>query len=108
LAFGRWTSARWTPPPSSQLFQIVERIWYFDGTMAFPKERVFPDGRAELIVMLDEPHRDGDDERSRRFRQFVSTGFAHDHRSWSHRRDAAVFSASALSRRARAAYCAHQ
>ncbi len=61
--FGRWTAARWAPPPSSQLFDIVERIWYFDGTMAFPKERVFPDGRAELIVMLDEPHRDGDDAR---------------------------------------------
>jgi AraC-like DNA-binding protein len=28
--------------------------------MTHPKERVFPDGRAELIVMLDEPHRDGD------------------------------------------------
>ena len=62
-AFGRWTTAQWAPPPSSQLFGIVERIWYFDGTMTFPKERVFPDGRPELIVMLDEPHRDGDDER---------------------------------------------
>jgi AraC-like DNA-binding protein len=62
-AFGRWTSAHWAPPPSSQLFRVVERIWYFDGTMTFPKERVFPDGRPELVVMLDEPHRDGDDQR---------------------------------------------
>src|SRR5579863_6312133 len=62
-AFGRWTSAQWAPSPPSRLFHIVERIWYFDGTMTLPKERVFPDGRAELIVMLDEPHRDGDDER---------------------------------------------
>ena len=28
--------------------------------MTNPRERVFPDGCAELIVMLDEPHRDGD------------------------------------------------
>ncbi len=62
-ALGRWTVAQWAPLPTSQLFHVVECIWYFDGTMAFPKERVFPDGRAELIVMLDEPHRDGDDER---------------------------------------------
>jgi hypothetical protein len=59
-ALGRWTVARWTPPPSSQLAGLVERIWYFDGTLAHSKERVFPDARAEVIVMLDEPHRDGD------------------------------------------------
>jgi AraC-like DNA-binding protein len=57
---GRWTAARWMPPASSRLSALVERIWYFDGTLAHAKERVFPDGRAELIVMLDEPHRDGD------------------------------------------------
>src|SRR5579872_1463180 len=57
---GRWTSARWFPPNTSPLYGHVERIWYFDGYMTNAKERVFPDGRAELIVMLDEPHRDGD------------------------------------------------
>jgi AraC-like DNA-binding protein len=60
---GRWTVARWSPPRPSRLFGIVEQIWYFDGTMTHAKERVFPDGHAELIVMLDEPHRDGDTER---------------------------------------------
>jgi AraC-like DNA-binding protein len=62
-ALGRWTVARWTPPPSSRLFALVEQVWYFDGTLAHQNERVFPDGRAEIIVMLDEPHRDGDSAR---------------------------------------------
>jgi AraC-like DNA-binding protein len=57
---GRWTMARWTPPADSVLHEIVERIWYFDGQLTHAKERVFPDGTAELIVMLDERHRDGD------------------------------------------------
>ena len=57
---GRWTTARWTPPLTSPLYGGVGHIWYFDGHMTHAKERVFPDGRAELIVMLDEPHRDGD------------------------------------------------
>lgn len=57
---GRWTTARWSPPSTSPLFERVDCIWYFDGYMTHAKERVFPDGRAELIVMLDEPHRDGD------------------------------------------------
>ncbi len=61
-ALGRWMVARWTPPIASRLSSLVERIWYFDGTMVHAKERVFPDGRAEIIVMLDEPHRDGDAE----------------------------------------------
>jgi AraC-like DNA-binding protein len=57
---GRWVVAHWSPAGASPLSGIVERIWYFEGTMTYPRERVFPDGRAELIVMLDEPHRDGD------------------------------------------------
>jgi AraC-like DNA-binding protein len=59
-ALGRWTVARWLPAPGSPLSGLVERIWYFEGTLLHSRERVFPDGRAELIVMLDEPHRDGD------------------------------------------------
>lgn len=59
---GRWTVARWSPPQSSPLYGVVDHVWYFDGTLSQAKERVFPDGRAELIVMLDEPHRDGDSE----------------------------------------------
>ncbi|HZY96878.1 MAG TPA: helix-turn-helix domain-containing protein [Candidatus Cybelea sp.] len=59
-ALGRWTVAHWSPSASSRLSGAVERIWYFDGVIVYPKERVFPDGIAELIVMLDEPHRNGD------------------------------------------------
>jgi len=59
---GRWTAARWSPPAASPLLGMVERIWFFDGTMTHARERVFPDGLAELVVMLDEPHRDGDAE----------------------------------------------
>ncbi len=60
-SLGRWTVARWTPPADSRLRDAVERIWYFEGRLTHAKERVFPDGAAELIVMLDERHRDGDD-----------------------------------------------
>lgn len=57
---GRWTVAHWSPASPSPLAGIVHEIWYFDGAMTHRRERVFPDGCAELIVMLDEPHRDGD------------------------------------------------
>jgi AraC-like DNA-binding protein len=57
---GRWTVATWMPPESSRLSGLVDRIWYFDGYMTHAKERVFPNGCAEIVVMLDEPHRDGD------------------------------------------------
>lgn len=59
-ALGRWTFGRWLPPQPSKLSGLVERVWYFDGMMTHARERVFPDGLAELQVMLDEPHRDGD------------------------------------------------
>jgi AraC-like DNA-binding protein len=59
-ALGSWTVARWAPPPACALHGSVEQIWYFDGTLALARERVFPDGFAELIVQLDRPHRDGD------------------------------------------------
>jgi AraC-like DNA-binding protein len=48
------------PPEGSMLAHAVVRVWYFDGSLSHARERVFPDGAAELIVMLDEPHRDGD------------------------------------------------
>jgi len=57
---GRWTVAASVPPAGSRLSGFVERIWYFDGSMTHAKERVFPNACAELVVMLDEPHRDGD------------------------------------------------
>jgi AraC-like DNA-binding protein len=59
-ALGCWTVARWSPLPSSLLHGVVDQIWYFDGTLALARERVFPDGCAELIVQLDRPHCDGD------------------------------------------------
>jgi len=60
-SLGRWTVARWAPPADSPLRDAIERIWYFAGYLTHAKERVFPDGTAELIVMLDERHRDGND-----------------------------------------------
>ncbi|HEY2476948.1 MAG TPA: AraC family transcriptional regulator [Candidatus Cybelea sp.] len=60
-SLGRWIFAQWSPTAASPLFSLIARIWYFDGAMTQSKERVFPNGASELIVMLDEPHRDGDD-----------------------------------------------
>jgi len=58
---GRWTVATWMPPAAARLSGFVDRIWYFDGNLTHAKERVFPNGCAEIVVMLDEPHCDGDD-----------------------------------------------
>jgi AraC-like DNA-binding protein len=57
---GQWTVAHWQPVPSQPLWSIVERVWYFDGTLNVARERIFPDGAIEIVVQLDEPHRDGD------------------------------------------------
>jgi AraC-like DNA-binding protein len=57
---GQWTAAYWQPSPESPLHTIVDRIWYFDGTLAVARERVFPDGLVEIVVQIDEPHRNGD------------------------------------------------
>lgn len=46
---GRWLMADWRP---AHLAGLVELIWYFDGAIAFPRERVFPNGRVSLIVHL--------------------------------------------------------
>ena len=51
---GRWTHSEWRP---AHLAGIVERIGFFAGTLTFPRERVFPDGRIELNLQLGEPHR---------------------------------------------------
>ena len=56
-ALGRWTHSVWRPPPGSRLAAVVESITYFAGTLTFSRERVFPDGRVELVVQLDAPHR---------------------------------------------------
>lgn len=54
---GRWTLATWRPPSGAPLHGIVERVWDFAGRLALARERVLPDGRVELIVQLDTPHR---------------------------------------------------
>ncbi|HEY3675687.1 MAG TPA: helix-turn-helix domain-containing protein [Candidatus Tumulicola sp.] len=59
-ALGRWTAAHWQPSPTHALWATVDRLWYFDGTLTLARERVFPDGAIEIVVQLDEPHRDGD------------------------------------------------
>lgn len=51
---GSWLQALWSPP---SLAGIVDTIWYFDGVLAFPRERTFPDSRVELIVHLGAPYR---------------------------------------------------
>lgn len=51
---GCWTHSEWRP---ARLAGVVERISFFAGTLTFPRERVFPDGRIELNLQLGEPHR---------------------------------------------------
>ena len=48
-ALGRWLLARWRPP---RLAGVVDHLWYFEGTVLHPRERVFPDGRLEFNVQL--------------------------------------------------------
>ena len=57
-ALGRWTHTEWGPRPGDPLEWAVERIWDFDGMAAAPQERVFPNGRIELILQLDERYLD--------------------------------------------------
>lgn len=55
---GQWTHTVWTPGRGHLLAGAVERVWDFDGALVLPRERVFPNGMVQLIVQLDEPHRD--------------------------------------------------
>lgn len=52
---GRWVHGELRP---ETLRGLVDRIWYFDGRMAAPRERVFPDGTLEVIVQVDGRFRD--------------------------------------------------
>jgi AraC-like DNA-binding protein len=58
-AFATWTVAFWQPHSSDPLRKIVERIFYWDGLPDLPRERVFPNGRANLMLQLDDPYRPG-------------------------------------------------
>lgn len=51
---GCWTQTEWRP---AHLAGLVERVWHSEGTMIYPRERVFPSGTVELIVHLGEPYR---------------------------------------------------
>jgi AraC-like DNA-binding protein len=46
---GRWTQGVWQP---LDLCDVVDQIWYFEGHVAAGRERVFPSGRAELVLQL--------------------------------------------------------
>ncbi|MGH7469443.1 MAG: helix-turn-helix domain-containing protein [Longimicrobiales bacterium] len=59
-ALGRWQFARWCPP---QLAGVVDSLWYFEGALANTRERIFPDGRIELIVHLGPVYRQVDGTR---------------------------------------------
>jgi AraC-like DNA-binding protein len=55
---GRWTHTEWQPSPGDPLAWAVERAWDFEGMAAHPQERVFPNGRIELIIQLDDRYLD--------------------------------------------------
>lgn len=54
---GRWAYSEWQPLPGTPLSAFVERVWHFDGVTTHRRERVFPTGRVDLIVHLDERYR---------------------------------------------------
>src|SRR5262245_58442256 len=49
--FGCWMQSEWRP---AHLARLVERFWYSEGTLVSARERVFPNGHAELVVHLGE------------------------------------------------------
>lgn len=48
-ALGRWLIAHWEPPA---LADLIDGLWYFEGSLTHLRERHFPMGRAELVVQL--------------------------------------------------------
>jgi AraC-like DNA-binding protein len=52
---GRWQIATWAP---ADLAAVIDSMWYFDGRLDCPRERIFPQGRLELIVHLDDVYRE--------------------------------------------------
>lgn len=61
---GRWRLARWSP---ETLASPVSGMWYFEGELAYRRERHFPAGLVDLIVHLGPVYRWVDGERSERF-----------------------------------------
>jgi len=70
-ALGRWLLARWRPP---QLAGVVDHLWYFEGTVLHPRERVFPDGRLEFNVHLGPCYGEVRGDRVDRFSPTCITG----------------------------------
>ncbi|MFW6078161.1 MAG: helix-turn-helix domain-containing protein [Gemmatimonadota bacterium] len=68
---GRWVHAEVRP---RGLAGLVDSIWYFDGWLAHPRERVFPDGRIELNVHLAEPYGQVEDDRAEAFPAICLSG----------------------------------
>lgn len=70
-AFGRWLLARWEP---RHLTDLVDGIWYFEGTLTHLRERHFPTGRAEVIVHLGPVYSHVEDDRTSPFPLTCASG----------------------------------
>lgn len=70
-SLGRWRFARWSPPP---LASVVSTIWYFEGTLAYLRERHFPDGLIDLVVHLGPVYRQVEGDRSEPFNRTCVAG----------------------------------
>ncbi|MGH9380434.1 MAG: helix-turn-helix domain-containing protein [Thermoanaerobaculia bacterium] len=68
---GRWLFARWSPP---RLASVVSTIWYFEGTLAYLRERHFPDGLIDLVVHLGPVYRRVEGDRSEPFNRTCVAG----------------------------------
>jgi AraC-like DNA-binding protein len=53
-ALGSFRYAEWRP---AHLAALVDLFWYAEGSPTFPRKRLFPNGRIELLVNLGEPIR---------------------------------------------------
>ena len=51
---GRFSYAEWRP---AHLAPLVDLFWYAQGRSTFPRKRLFPNGRIELLVNLGDPIR---------------------------------------------------
>jgi AraC-like DNA-binding protein len=72
-SLGRWTQTEYRP---RHLDGLVESVAFFDGTIALPRERVFPNGTLELIIQFDEPHRQAEPMLLGRYPPVCATGLA--------------------------------
>src|SRR5690606_12575041 len=70
-ALGRWLLARWRP---AHLAGAVDRLWYFEGTVLHPRERVFPGGYIEFNVQLGPCYGEVRGDRVERFAPTCITG----------------------------------